>query len=510
MVPRQPGVGAAVTRREGVSWPELVHLQRGGESPLQQQLFDFLREQILHGRLKPGARLPSTRALAAALRVSRNTVIASYERLVAEGYLEGVRGAGTRVCAHLPQRRAAASARRLTDGTAEGVAEAPVQIPGLLQRMAGIRRAVVPASRSAFQPGLPAIDAFPRLQWTRLLARASRAFDIDTMGYGEPGGHWPLREAVAGYLGASRGVSCDASQLMIVNGAQAALCLAARLLLEPGDPVWIEDPGYLGARAALLGAGARLHPVPVDEEGMDVAAGTRACARPKLVYVTPSFQFPLGVTMSLERRLRLLAHAASVGAWVLEDDYDSEYRYSGHPLSAMQGLDEAGRVIYVGTFAKTLFPGLRVGYLVLPPALAPLIAALGRSVGHDASVPVQAALARFLVDGHFSAHVRRMRSLYAARRDAFVDQAGRVLGEWMRIELPAAGMQVAALLHRDGDDHALSRAAAAAGVVAPALSAYCLNAGVRGLHLGYSGVPEAAVAPALARLAQAARDTLGG
>ncbi len=478
-----------------------IALERAGTVPLQRQLYSALRDAILGGRLAPGSRLPATRVLARDLDAARNTVVAAFEQLVAEGYLQSRVGDGTRVSAVLPETLLHAQRPRHAAPVRGGAA------PGLSRRgeaLIATRRPAGDPRRRAFQPGLPALDEFPRALWARLLARRARLRTRATLGYGHPAGLPGLREAIAAYLGPARGVACAPEQVIVVAGSQAALDLSCRLLLDPGDAAWIEDPGYLGGRGALLAAGAALVPVPTDGEGLDVEAGTRAAPAARLAYVTPSHQFPLGMTMSLARRLRLLAWAADAGSWVLEDDFDSEYRYAGRPVAAMQGLDAAGRVVYVGTFSKTMFPALRVGYLVVPTSLVDACTTAVRITGQQPPVDVQAALADFLTEGHFAAHVRRMRALYAGRQERLVRALRRRLDGLLLAHPRDGGMQVAGLLPSGADDVAASRAAAAEDVVAPALSAYYLApAGRRGLHLGYAGVPDREIAPAVDRLTRA-------
>jgi GntR family transcriptional regulator/MocR family aminotransferase len=334
-----------------------------------------------------------------------------------------------------------------------------------------------------------------------LLQRHARRPARGTLGYGVAAGLPALRAAIARHVGAARGVVCTPDQVIVVAGAQAGLDLVCRLLLDPGDAAWIEEPGYLGARGALLGAGADLVPVRVDADGLDVAAGAARAPNARLVYTTPSHQFPLGVTMTLPRRLALLDWAAHAGAWVVEDDYDSEYRYAGRPLPAMQGLDAGGRVVYLGTFSKTMFPALRAGWVVVPKPLAEPFAVAIRNTGHGVPAVVQAALADFIDEGHFAAHVRRMRGLYAKRQAVLVASAQRHLQGRLVVEPADAGMQIAARLSGRSDDRALSAALDEAGVVAPPLSAYALGrAPVRGLFLGYAGVPEREIAAAVQTL----------
>lgn len=481
-----------------------IALDTGGELPLYRQLYDALREAILDGRLRPGGRLPSSRMLAAELGVGRNTVLAAYEQLTAEGYLEGQVGAGTQVAALLPdsllqldrqskeprpQRLAAVEARALS---ARG------------RNLSATRRLTPAYTRGkgrAFQHGLPAIDRFPAMLWSRLLARHSRDTRSSLFGYEIGIGVPALREAIAAYAGAARGVVCSAEQVIVTVGAQAALDLAARMLLDPGDPVWVEDPGYLGARGALSGAGAELVPVPVDEEGLDVEAGIERHAAPRLVYVTPSHQFPLGATLSLQRRLALLDHAGRCGAWIIEDDYDSEYRYQGRPVASLQGLDRADAVIYMGTFAKTLFPALKIGYLIVPEHLVDAFATAIRISGHVPPAAMQAALADFIGEGHYGGHVRRMRALYAERRAVVLDAIGDELSPWLRAAPGEGGLQLSAFLPEGADDRRLAAAAMEAGIHVSPLALYRLEQGRPGLYMGYASVPEAELKRAAADLA---------
>jgi GntR family transcriptional regulator/MocR family aminotransferase len=478
----------------------VLALDRRRNAALHQQLYDGLREAILLGRLAPATRLPPTRMLARELGTARNTVVAAFERLIAEGYLQARVGDGTRVAALPPE--ALLHVRRVRHP-----ALPRGRAPRLSRRgraLTSVRRPAPDAQRRAFQPGLPEFDELPLDTWARLLARRARTATRNSLGYAHGTGLPALREAIAAYLGPARGVACDPAQIIVVAGAQAGLDLMARLLLDPDDAVWVEEPGYLGARGAFTGAGVRLVPVPVDGDGLDVAAGTRACPAARLAYVTPSHQYPLGVTMSLARRLALLDWAARAGAWILEDDYDSEYRYSGRPVAAMQGIDPSGRVVYLGTFSKTLFPALRTGYLVVPPALIDACTAAIRQTGHTVPAAVQAALADFLAEGHLAAHIRRMRALYGARQQRLLAQLARRLAGALEARSAEAGMQIAARLLVDVDDAALSTAALANGVIAPPLSLYHLGPVLhRGLLLGYAGVPEREIDRGVEQIARA-------
>ena len=492
-----------MTARPVVAASLIGPLDRSSPEALYRQLYARLREAVLSGRLAAGTRLPSTRALAAELGVSRNTVTGAFLPLLSEGYLEGRVGSGTYVSRSLPENLLHAGQGngrdegRRTGGGAEGGEpddarrgrSRPRGLSGRGKLLAATSTTTV-ADRGrprAFRPGVPALDAFPHREWKRLVARRWRNPPWGLLGYGEPAGHRPLRQAIAGYLGAARAVRCSWEQVVVVSGSQQALDLAARVLLDPGDEVWVEDPGYAGAKAALAGSGARVVPVPVDEEGLDVAAGEAVAPEARLACVTPSHQYPSGVTMSLERRLALLEWADRAGAWVVEDDYDSEYRYSGRPLEALQGLDPAGDVVYVGTFSKVLSPGLRLGYLVAPPDLVDAFVAARELTDRHSPQVEQAVLADFMAEGHFGRHVRRMRSLYAERRAALLESAERELAGLLDVVPAEAGMHLVGLLPKGEDDREVSRRAAAAGVEAPPFSAFSLappRAG--GLVLGYA------------------------
>ncbi len=486
--------------------PPGVNAERSSGVPLHRQIYDGLRSAILDGRLEPGTRLPSTRAFALELGVARNTVIAVFEQLAAEGFLRPRVGDGTRVADIEPEllprpARKAPLSPRIRRRSASGSAVSPLSVRG--KAIVGVGRGAPGPGERAFQPGLPDIAAFPHRTWARILARHARTPERARLGYDDAAGDPRLRAAIAAYVTAARGVRCSPDRVVAVAGAQAALDLCVRLLLDPGDPAWIEEPGYAGARAALLGAGARIEPVPVDSEGLDVAAGEARCPGARLAYITPSCQFPLGVTLSLERRLRLLDWAERAGAFVIEDDYDSEYRYRGRPITAVQGIDTNDRVAYVGTFAKTMFPALRVGYVIAPEGLETAFARAVRNTGHSVPQPVQGALAEFIDAGHYGRHVRRMRALYARRRARLFALAREHLSDVLELIPCEAGMQVAGWLANDLDDRALAAAGARAGLALAPLSACWTGPGARaGLHLGYAGVSEDALGHAVPKLAR--------
>ncbi|KAA0574292.1 PLP-dependent aminotransferase family protein [Azospirillum sp. Sh1] len=484
-----------------------VALDRDGAEPLHRQLYRALRQAVLDGRLRPGERLPPSRALATEWGLSRNTVVTAYDTLLAEGYVSGRVGAGTFVAPSLPD--AAPGGVPVRDEARRGV--------GLSARGRALAEAPAIARDRAGRPfalGTPDLGAFPVELWAQLLGRCWRhggrtlATDPDPLGYA------PLRAEIAAYLRAVRAVRCEAEQVVIVSGAQQGLALMAQLLLDPGDEAWVEEPGWPGNRAALLGAGARLVTVPVDGEGIDVAAGMARGAGARLALVTPSHQFPLGVTMSLARRLRLLDWAAARDAWIVEDDYDSEFRYAGPPPAALQGLDGAGRVIYVGSFSKVMFPALRLGYVVVPPDLVDPVRAARRHFDGGTSVVPQAALHRFLADGHFASHLRAMRSLYAVKRAAILESITDAFAGFASAEAGEAGMHVLLRLPPDCPDHLLAERAARIGLTTPCLSSYhraadlAADAGTagNGLLLGFAAHDPATLDRAVRDLARLAAD----
>jgi GntR family transcriptional regulator/MocR family aminotransferase len=471
--------------------------------PLHRQLYFALREAILSGRLASGVKLPATRVLARDLAVSRNTVAAAYDQLLAEGYVAARTGSGTFVTEHLPD----ALLRSTATGRAPLVRRTAPRLSRRGAAVAAIGRPE-PSQPRPFAPGLPELDLFPMQEWARLLARHWRRPSQPALLGGDPAGERPLRQAVAAYLGAARSVRCDADQVIIVSGSQQAIDLVARLLIDPDAPVWVEEPGYAGTRGALTASGARVVPVPVDGEGLDVAAGIARASDARLACVSPSHQFPLGVTMSPARRLALLDWAASHDAFVLEDDYDSEYRYAGRPLASLQGMDDQARVFYVGTFSKVMFPALRLGYLVAPADLVDPLLAVRRHVDTQPSSVAQAALTDFIADGHLASHIRRMRVLYAERLDAFYTLASHRLDGLLAIDRPDSGMHVIGYLPDGVDDHAVCAAVRSVGVEAAPLSRLYLEEPRRhGLMLGFAATPVTAMAPALDRLARAVERT---
>ncbi|HEY0527126.1 MAG TPA: PLP-dependent aminotransferase family protein [Stellaceae bacterium] len=477
----------------------------------QDQIVGQLRAAILGGRLRPGTRLPPSRAWAGELGVARQTVVLAYERLVAEGYLESRVGAGTFVSAVLPETLLTVGPPQRAATRAAPAAAAPEAGRKLSRRGAALRALrVTPAERRLLPlaPGVPALDAFPFAHWERLTTRLWKRRPADLLSYADPAGLPALREAIASYLGTARGIECAPEQVLVVAGSQQGIDLAARVLLDPGDAAWVEDPAYVAARGALAASGVRPVPVAVDAEGLDPALGERLAPAARLALVAPSHQYPLGVTMSLRRRLALLDWAERADAWVLEDDYDSEYRYAGRPLRPLHALADrrAGRVLYLGTFSKVLAPGLRLGYLVVPPDLAAPFTAARALADRHAPAPTQAVLADFIVEGHLAAHVRRMRLLYAERRDALIRSVREEADGVLSADMPECGMHVAARLLIPCDDRAAYREALARGLQTPPLSAFYADPdeagrqGRRGFLLGFANTPAEAMPDAMRRL----------
>lgn len=473
----------------------MIDLDRSASNSLYRQLYEQLRSAILNGQLSAGTHIPATRAMAGQLGVARNTVLAAVEQLAAEGFLEAKQGSGTVVSARLaPELTRAARTSPVRKWQAPALSRAG-------EALASIRRDSEPGEAPRpFMPGIPDLDAFPRDIWARLLRRASQRLDAASAAYGEMAGVESLRRNLSEHLREARGVNAEPEQIIVTSSAQAALDLLARGLTNAGDRVWIEDPGYLGARAAFLGAGASLVPMAVDEHGLDPGASRTP---PRLIYVTPSHQYPTGRLMPLARRLEVLECAERHDACIIEDDYDSEFQFQGRPVAALQGLDRGGRVIYVGTFSKILQPGIRVGYIVAPPGLAEPLARMQRNTGQVVSASVQFALADFIADGHLRAHVRRMCALYQERQRVLLHALGSHFGDRVCVEVPAGGMQFITSFDKGFDDVEAARKLGAAGIVARPVSQYYLGADKKqGFLTGFAGYPESAINRAVERMAK--------
>jgi GntR family transcriptional regulator / MocR family aminotransferase len=465
-------------------------VDRGSSVPLFRQLYERTRVAIATGRLRPGDRLPSARSLAAQLGAARGTIDAAYAALAGEGWIMARGAAGTVVAPQLGgslRSPAAVAAPRQPARCALGEASTP----------------------RPFRMGLPALDAFPRKLWTRLVAREARSLSIGGLSYPDPAGDRGLREAISAYLAISRGVACAPEQVFVTGGYQGALSLVARTLLEPGAEVWFEDPGYHLARRALAGAGARLVPVPVDDDGICIEEAIRRAPQACLAVVTPAHQSPLGVALSLPRRLALLAWAEANSAWVIEDDYDGEFHYTGRPLPALKSLDRADVVLYAGSFSKVLFPGLRLGYLVVPERLVERFSA-AHLLGGELGRFEQAVVARFMAEGHFARHLKRMRGLYRSRRAALTTALAAAFGDRLRIELQSGGMHLLARPAGDTPDTELVRLAESHGLAPAPLSAHAIDADIGpGLLLSFTNIPEAQAEAAAQALLRAIGHRLG-
>jgi len=474
----------------------MVPIDRHRRVPLHRQVYEGLRDAILEGRLRPGQRLPSSRGLAAELGVSRLPVVEAFAQLLAEGYCESRPGAGTFV-AFLPGGHRPVASPERGDDPARGRREVAT----------GPRSTIEPTPPwltrpGAFALGEVAADHFPFRVWSRLVARRAGSPGPALVRYGLALGYPPFREAIAAYLRAARGVRCDAEQIMVVSGSQQAIELATRVLVDPGDAVWVEEPGYWGARKTLAAASARLVPVPVDREGLDVGQGIAREPAPRAIFVTPSHQMPLGVTMSASRRLQLLDWARQSGAWIVEDDYNSEYRYASQPVTSLQGLDRDARVIYIGTLSKVLFPSLRVGYLALPADLVPRFNDVRKTMDISAPTLLQAALTDFIADGHFARHLRRTRALYAERRRQLVAEIERRLGDTLEVRGARAGMHLTVVFRDGRADVPVALRAAERELWTPPLSTFYLDQpALRGLVLGYGGISTPELGTAVGRLA---------
>jgi GntR family transcriptional regulator/MocR family aminotransferase len=462
----------------------LVLPPRQSETSAYRWLYASLRAEILEGRLRPGARLPATRDLAHQHRLSRGTVVSAFELLKSEGYLQGTVGSGTFVSRILPD--ALLQVKRTPDPKPSMQQKRKSRVSDYGRRVNAFRGFELRPSR-AFRANVPALDLFPTTLWAQITARRWRRASVQLLLGCDPLGYGPLRNAVANYLSTSRGVKCGPEQIAIVAGVQEALDLTARLLLNPGDRVCMEDPGYPGARLVFEAVGAKVSGVRLDGEGMQLRGQRTRGTR--LVYVTPGHQFPLGTTMSLSRRLELLEWARKSDALIFEDDYDSEYRYSGPPIPALQGFDRNGLVIFAGSFSKVLFPSLRLGYLVIPPDLLTLFAATISLTTRHASVLEQAVLCDFIIEGHFGRHLRRMREVYAERLSVLLEGAREKLGGLLEISKIEAGLQTVGWLGEGINGESAARAAAARDVEVVPLSRYSQGRFAReGLQLGFAAV----------------------
>ncbi|WP_322046013.1 PLP-dependent aminotransferase family protein [Paraburkholderia sp. J67] len=540
-------------------------LERGSGQPVYRQLHKLLQQAIHSRELPAGAKVPSSRLLAAELGIARNTVTQVYEQLVLEGYVISATGRGTFVADTSPDEIVGVAEigsvglEKMSSGSGSNVGQFPsiatngqnvrattelavVEPPPIVA--ADLREGVIelpnapqnppqphrPAARAlsargarllagagvskrqggAFMPGVPDVSRFPARIWTRLHNKYWRTLRPDLLTYAPGGGLALLRHVLADYLRTSRSVRCSPEQIIITTGIHQSVDLAVRLLSDPGDTIWTEDPCYWGVRSVLHVSGLKPRPIAVDSEGINPSAADFAAPPPKLILVTPSHQYPLGMVMSLARRRTLLEYARQNQCWIIEDDYDSEFRYGSRPLASLQGLDTAGQVIYVGSFGKTLFPGLRVGYLVAPEPLAESFATASAELYREGQLLQQAVLAEFIAEGHFTSHIRKMRALYGQRRQALLDAAGRRYGDALPAMGGDAGLHVVMQLPEGSDDRAVAEAALARNIVVRPLSGYYSERerAASGLLIGYACVPDEEIAPAFNMLGEAIDATL--
>ncbi|ALM86880.1 DNA-binding protein [Bordetella sp. N] len=479
----------------------LQRLAPSGSGTLNRQLYECLRGAILDGSLPPSSPLPASRDLAREVGMSRNTVLHAYEQLRTEGYVHARVGSGTFVAETAPDSYLSAdrqqglqALRAAADQPAAAAANAPVRLARRAQTLLS-NVSAAPGQWGAFMPGVPDVTQFPNRHFSRILTRLWRDPAPQLLTYTHGGGHPALRAAIADHVRVARSVRCDPDQILVTEGVHQAIDLSLRMLVDPRETVWVEEPGYWGFHKVLQMVSAVVKPLRVEAEGSGWPAGK---VPPRLIFVTPSHQYPLGLVMSLARRRELLEYARASGSWIVEDDYDSEFRYAGRPIPAMQGLEENAPVIYIGTFSKTLFPGLRVGYMVLPRALAEPFRSAHADLYREGHGLTQAALAELLEQGHYAAHIRRMRVLYARRRALLEGLINRYLGpEYLDPQSSNAGLHLVLRLPPDCDDVAITAAAQARGVLTRPLSRYYQHPGARrGLLLGYACVHEKDIAPA--------------
>ncbi len=483
-------------------------LKLGGKAqgPMNKRLYLGMREAILNGSISGGARLPATRDLAADLGIARNTVVHVYEQLVAEGYTKSQQGSGTFVTDSLPDLYLGSGPGRRHDSTSQ---THPVLSPRGERIVAGASAS--PYQWGAFMPGVPDVTEFPHKKFGAIVTALWRNPEPALLSYSYGGGLPALRKALAQHLALTRSIDCDPEQILITEGSHQAIDLATRILGSAGDLAWIENPGYWGARAIFEANGIGIHALPVDQDGMCLPDEVGA-SPPRFIFVTPSHQYPLGSVMSLARRRQLLAMARQAGSWIIEDDYDSEFRFSGRPISSLLGLEPDAPVIYLGTFSKTLFPGLRIGYLVLPKLLVPAFQTAHAELYREGHLMTHAALATFISDGHYAGHIRRMRMLYGRRRAMLVNLIERRLGpEWLHQDGSDAGLHLVLTLPAGMDDTQVVAAAHARGILTRPLSRYYVQGQERrnGLLLGYACVSERDMVPSFELLLNSLAEVAG-
>lgn len=480
----------------------VIQVHKRASDSLYRQVYEGYRKAIVDGSLRAGQRVPSTRVLALELGISRMPVLNAYAQLLAEGYFESRVGSGTVVCRSLPERMgksepAAARSR--------GLNEEQRRVSKRCLNLASAEGFYRSRGVGPFNVSQIGFDCFPLSLWSSLVTRHTRNARAESLDYGDPMGLKELREKIAEYLRIARGVRCDARQIMVVNGSQQGLEITTRVLLDPGDRVWMEEPGYRLARSVFACSGCIVAPVTVDADGLNVAAGAKKCPDARAVFVTPSHQYPLGVTMSASRRLQLLDWAESNGSWIIEDDYDSEYRYEGMPVTSLQGLDRNSRVVYIGTFSKVLFPSLRLGYMVIPEDLVERFLTARFALDIGPSTLHQAVLADFIGEGHFARHIRRMRLVYAERRNALIENLRDHFGSVMEVKGAETGMHLTVMLNGISDRELSVRGARENLWLSPLSSFYMGTAAQQGFILGFGSASVQEIPAAVRKLRTLAR-----
>jgi GntR family transcriptional regulator / MocR family aminotransferase len=486
-----------MVKRVGGASLQSIAIDRNSAKTISAQVCTALRDLILAGSLRAGQRLPATRTLAKDLGTARATVIEAFEQLVSEGLLESRTGAGTFVSQALDTERPIGP---VSDTRATTVKR--VTVSRLMAAASDRFVHRLPHLPRAFTTAMPDFDAFPMAQWARIASKHWRSARQFALGYGDAQRYRPLRQAIAAHLRADRGIACDWQQVFIVSVAQQGFQLIASTLLDPGDQVWFENPGAIGARNSFILHGAELVPVPVDDDGLDVARGKALAPEFKAVFVTPAHQQPLGCKMSLERRFALLQAAEEADAWIIEDDWDGELCFAGRPLPTLRGIDSAGRVIYVGTFSKSMSPSLRLGFLLAPPPLVPTFETALEAFSPGVPTSLQAIVADFIDEGLFATHIRRMRKIYAEKSELLISAARRQLSPWLQIQPTNTGLHTVGLLRGGLNGEDVSARAASRGLTVAPISRFCMTPiDSEGVVLGYGGISHRQIVAGVAELA---------
>ncbi|PCI02604.1 MAG: GntR family transcriptional regulator [Hyphomicrobiales bacterium] len=485
---------------------QFLAIEKSISTPIYRQIESQIRNAILTGIIKPGLLLPASRVLAQDLGVSRPTMVRVYEYLSFEGFLETRHGSGTFVSRTLPDYLPHKNAQ--PENSKQKNAEITKPLSKIGKKFNILAPSLNRSQFAAFLPNVPAFDRFPFARWQKIRDNCLKADHTNLLGYEDSSGHMPLRRSIAEYLAVHRGDVCDPEQILIVPGATAAFHLAVMLLSNPGDKVWLEDPGPDGVRAMLMALGRNIINLDVEADGMDVQSAIQHNSNARLAFTMPSRQHPLGVTLSLTKRMKLLDWASKNRSWIIEDDYDSEFRYSGRPLGSMRSIDTTSSVIYVGTFSKSLFPSLRIGYLVLPENLIGTFRSALGTISRSISILDQATLARFIDEGYFTAHIRQMQNLYSTRRASFIEIAKKKLSGLLDIEAPDSGINVIGWLPKGTDDLQISKDLRDAGIHTFPLSLFRARpSNQAGLVMGFAGTDRAETVKKMALLASVLEKT---